>query len=116
MPGRNSPERRVFGTPTWIQGEPIARAIKLGADDLKFFCYQAAMARPGPVTGIALDNWFFGETLAGRLHLELRRLLLSMDDPDLRRVGGNELRSPHDAAPCNQTIALAGRQGIQQEE
>jgi hypothetical protein len=29
--------------------------------DLRFFCYQAAMARPGPVTGIALDNWFFGE-------------------------------------------------------
>ena len=79
---------------SFVEGEPIARAIKLGADDLKFFCYQAAMARPGPVTGIALDNWFFGETLAGKLHLELRRLLLSVDDPDLRRVGEMSL-VPH---------------------
>ena len=73
--------------PSFVEGEPIARAIKLCADDLKHFCYQAAMARPGPVTGIVLDNWFFGETMAGMLHLELRRLLLTMDDADLRRVG-----------------------------
>lgn len=73
--------------PSFIEDEALARAIKLCADDLKHFYYQAAMARPGPVTGIALDNWFFGATLAGKLHLELRRLLLSMEDADLRRVG-----------------------------
>jgi len=73
--------------PSFIAGEPMARAIKLCADDLKHFYYQAAMARPAGITGIALDNWFFGETLAGALHIELRRLLLTMTDPALQRVG-----------------------------
>jgi hypothetical protein len=72
----------------------MARAIKLCADDLKFFYYQAAMARPAGITGIALDNWFFGDTLAGALHFELRRLLLTMQDPALRRVGEMSL-VPH---------------------
>jgi hypothetical protein len=74
-------------TPSFLEGESMPRAIKLCADDLKHFYYQAAMARPAGVTGIALDNWFFGATLAGKLHFELRRLLLSMEDPALRRVG-----------------------------
>ena len=73
--------------PSFVEGESMPRAIKLSADDLKHFYYQAAMARPAGVTGIALDNWFFGETRAGELHFELRRLLLSMEDPALRRVG-----------------------------
>ena len=80
--------------PSFVEGEPVARAIKLCADDLKHFCYQAALARPGAVTGLALDNWFFGETIAGKLHLELRRLLMSMDDPVLHRVGAVNL-VPH---------------------
>jgi hypothetical protein len=82
------------GISSFVPGEPLARAIKLCADDLKFFYYQAAMARPAGITGIALDNWFFGETLAGALHFELRRLLLTMQDPALRRVGEMSL-VPH---------------------
>src|SRR5690606_6706809 len=66
---------------SFVPDEPMARAIKLCADDLKFFYYQAAMARPAGVTGLALDHWFFGETSAGRLHFLLRRLLIAMDDP-----------------------------------
>jgi hypothetical protein len=73
--------------PSFVEGETMSRAIKLCADDLKHFYYQAAMARPAGITGIALDNWFFGEALAGSLHFELRRLLLSMEDPALRRIG-----------------------------
>jgi len=79
---------------SFLPGEPMARAIKLCADDLKFFYYQAAMARPAGITGIALDNWFFGETLAGALYFELRRLLLTMQDPALHRVGEMSL-VPH---------------------
>lgn len=79
---------------SFVEGEPLSRAIKLSADDLKYFYYQAAMARPAGVTGLALDNWFFGETLAGKLHVELRRLLLTMSDPALRRVGEMSL-VPH---------------------
>ena len=79
---------------SFVPGEPLPRALKFCADDLKFFYYQAAMARPAGITGIALDHWFFGETLAGMLHFELRRLLSAMQDPALRRVGEMSL-VPH---------------------
>ncbi|MDP2399466.1 MAG: hypothetical protein Q8M53_14050 [Burkholderiales bacterium] len=82
------------GIPSFVTGEPMARAIKLCADDLKHYYYQAALARPGRATGIAVDNWFFGDTAAGRLHIELRRLLKAMDDPALRRIGEMNL-VPH---------------------
>lgn len=82
------------GIPSFVADEPMARAIKLCADDLKHYYYQAALARPGRATGIAVDNWFFGDTAAGRLHIELRRLLKNMVDPALRRVGEMNL-VPH---------------------
>lgn len=80
--------------PPFVTGEPMARAIKLCADDLKHFYYQAALARPGRATGIAVDNWFFGDTAAGKLHIDLRKQLKTMDDPALRRVGEMNL-VPH---------------------
>jgi hypothetical protein len=80
--------------PSFVTGESMARAIKLCADDLKHYYYQAALARPGRATGIAVDNWFFGNTAAGQLHIELRGLLKTMDDPALRRVGEMNL-VPH---------------------
>ncbi|MEQ8702235.1 MAG: hypothetical protein RLT05_37440 [Bauldia litoralis] len=80
--------------PSFVEGEPIHRAIKLCADDLKHFCYQAALSRPGSPSGLELDTWFFGQTLAGKLHIELRALLMTMDDPALHRVGAINL-VPH---------------------
>lgn len=80
--------------PSFVEGEPMARGIKLCADDLKHFYYQAALARPAGASGIAVDQWFFLETLAGKLHFDLRRLLLTMADPALRRVGDMSL-IPH---------------------
>lgn len=97
--------------PSFVEGEPVARAIKLCADDLKHFCYQAALARPGAVTGLALDDWFFGQTMAGKLHLELRRLLMSMEDPVLHRVGAINLvphTMTHHAEPGGEKKAGGG--------
>ncbi len=80
--------------PPFVEDEPMPRAIKLCADDLKHFCYQAALFRPGTPTGLELDEWFFGQTMAGKLHIELRALLMTMDDPALHRVGAINL-VPH---------------------
>jgi len=92
---------------SFVAGEPMARAIKLCADDLKHFCYQAALSRPGTPTGLELDNWFFGQTMAGKLHIELRALLMSMEDPALHRVGAINL-VPH--TMTHHAEAAAGEQ------
>ncbi len=69
----------------------LDRTVKFAADDLKHFYYQAGLARPGHVTDIALDDWFFGTTLAGEMLLRLRTALLGSDDPELRRFGETSL-------------------------
>jgi hypothetical protein len=72
---------------SFVDDEPMARAIKFAADDLKHFYYQAAMARPGSASYSDVDNWFFGETLAGMLIIEIRKIIIALDDAALKRVG-----------------------------
>lgn len=72
---------------SFLDGEPLARAIKLTADDLKHFYYQGALARPGSVTYEDIDNWFFGGSSAGMLILEVRKILIRSKDAALKRVG-----------------------------
>jgi hypothetical protein len=72
---------------TFIPGQPITRALKLIADDLKYFYYQAAMARPDNVSDIQLSNWFFGETLAGKLLINIRKICLEHENPNLKIIG-----------------------------
>ena len=88
--------------PSFVDAEPMARAIKLTADDLKHFYYQAALARPGAVTYEDVDNWFFGDSLGGMLILEIRKILISSEDAALNRVGVVNLlplAMSHHAAP-----------------
>ena len=73
--------------PSFVDGEPMDRAIKFAADDLKHFYYQAALARPGAATYGDIDNWFFGDTLAGMLILEIRKIIIGLEDAALKRVG-----------------------------
>ena len=73
-------------TPSFLEGENMARAIKLTCDDLKHFYYQAALAKPA-ATYEDIDNWFFGESLGGTLILEIRKILIGLEDPVLKRVG-----------------------------
>jgi len=51
---------------------PLPRAFKLSTDELKYFYFQAALARPGTITDVQLGDWFFGDTLAGKLFFQLK--------------------------------------------
>ena len=66
---------------------PPERTVKYAADDLKHFYYMAGLSKPGRITDIELDNWFFGETLAGELLLRLKAALLVSNDTDLKSFG-----------------------------
>jgi len=67
-----------------MAGYPAHLAVKFAADDLKHFYYEAALARPARVTDLEMDDWFFARTLAGRLIVRLRDVLLKSDDERVR--------------------------------
>jgi hypothetical protein len=67
-----------------MAGYPPHLALKFAADDLKHFYYQAALARPARVTDVEIDDWFFDDTLAGRLIVALKEALMNSDDEAVR--------------------------------
>jgi len=75
------------GIVSFMKEQPIDRALKLTADDLKYFYYQAAMARPRNISDIQAGNWFYSETLAGKLFIELRELCLNHKTKELQMIG-----------------------------
>lgn len=72
---------------SFMADQPIGRALKLTADDLKHFYIQAAMAKPGTISDIQMGDWFYGETLAGKLFIKLRELCLSHEVEALQMIG-----------------------------
>lgn len=72
---------------SFLSDQPITRALKLTADDLKHFYFQSAMARPINISDGQLGNWFFGETLAGRLMIKIRAICLDHESKTLQLIG-----------------------------
>jgi hypothetical protein len=82
-------------TPGPLAGVPAVRAVKLAADDLKHFYYQAALAQPGAVTDVRIASWFFGETRMGNLFLQIREKYLASDNEALARLAQLQLVPGH---------------------
>lgn len=70
-----------------IDGAPIQRAIKLATDDLRHFYYEGALAKPGNVSDMDLANWFWGETLAGKVFLKIRDVCRDSERKELAPLG-----------------------------
>lgn len=73
--------------PSYREDLGLGDAIKLACDEIKAFYYEAATAQPGPSTSAALDEWFWGETTAGKVFLELKAVCLESDDPVMQALG-----------------------------
>jgi hypothetical protein len=63
--------------------------VKLASEDLKVVYHEAATAQPGKRQATALEvaDWFWGETRAGALLLDLKRRYAESDDPAIRLLG-----------------------------
>ena len=70
-----------------IKGEGHIRGLKLAADGLQHYYYQAAMAKPGIKSDVELGDWFYGETLAGWIFMKIRDIMLNSDDKDMKVAG-----------------------------
>jgi len=66
-------------------------AVKFAADDLKAWYLEAATARPGAAGSAALNDWFWGETAAGRLLLQLSAVCRGIDTPVMQWLGHKSL-------------------------
>ena len=61
---------------------------KLASEDLKVFYFEAATAQPGDKADSGeLNDWFFGETVAGRVFLRLKQIFEHSQDPETQMVG-----------------------------
>jgi hypothetical protein len=72
---------------------PLAVAIRLAAQDLKAFYFEAAVSRPGaalPKSG-AFNRWFWNETAAGRVLQKVKERCIDEKDEALRMTGARLL-------------------------
>ena len=75
---------------TQAMGLPLAVAIRLAAQDLKAFYFEAAAARPGAELPESTEfiHWFWNETAAGRVMKVVKERCLKEKDKALRITGG----------------------------
>jgi len=68
----------------------LSTALRLAAQDLKSFYFEAVTARPGsaaPSSG-EFSRWFWQETTAGRILKAVKERCLKETDKSLRKTGG----------------------------
>lgn len=69
----------------------VAEALKRTCDDLMAFYFEAAAAQPGNPPGDEIRKWFWKETVAGRLILDLRDVCRKRSDPGMQSLGRSGL-------------------------
>jgi len=67
----------------------LAYSLNFATDDLKAFYFEGITAQPGQQSPSSevLSDWFWGETLAGKVLLAIKKVCMENEDRELRRVG-----------------------------
>ena len=74
-----------------LDGLALPQALKFAAEDVKAWYLEAATARPGPVTSAALTDWYWRETAAGALVLQVAALCRDSGVAALKALGERSL-------------------------
>ncbi|MBN1571885.1 MAG: hypothetical protein JW984_01675 [Deltaproteobacteria bacterium] len=77
------------GAPQNPRGDmPLSLILNFATDDLKAFYYESITAQPGQESpsGKVLEDWFWGETKAGKMLLMLKESCKKSDDPMMQAV------------------------------
>src|SRR5262249_54561476 len=75
------------GHPEPPQGVTAVQQLRWAVDDLKAFYLEALSAGRETPSSRQMQTWFWDRTLAARVIIELRRLLLGRDDKQSQAVG-----------------------------
>lgn len=62
----------------------LSDGLRLAVEDLKAFYTEALLAQPGATANDALVRWFWEETAAGRILLDMREICVKADDEGLK--------------------------------
>ena len=66
---------------------PLADVIRLCAEDLKAYFFEAAAAQPGAAGSRQLSDWFWQETVAADTLKQLKQRCLASDDDAIKFLG-----------------------------
>lgn len=77
--------------PSYDSQATAAEALKRACDDLRAFYFEAAAAQPGNPAGNEIQKWFWKETVAGKLLLELREVCRRRSDQGMQALGRSGL-------------------------
>lgn len=77
--------------PSYNTKMSIGEALKRACDDLKAFYLEATSAQPGNLDNNAVDQWFWRETIAGKLFLELQQVCLKSAEKSMQLLGRSTL-------------------------
>jgi hypothetical protein len=67
---------------------PVSRA-RFAIDDIKVFYFEAALANGGRPSSYQLNDWFWKQTLAGKMILDFQNATRLADDKNLRMIAGS---------------------------
>ena len=81
----------------------IAETLKLATEDLKAWYMEAATAQPGSSTSKQIADWFWGETTAGAVFLDLHNAMAASDDPKTQILATRSFIPRRQAHRLNQT-------------
>jgi hypothetical protein len=85
----------ALGKPPEMPGMdlPLAVAIRLAAQDLKAFYFEAAVSRPGAdfPESAQFNRWFWNETAAGRVLKVVKKQCMNEKDESLQMTGAKLL-------------------------
>ncbi len=70
--------------PLFRDGLTLAAALKLAADELKAFYYEAKAVQPGRHSPDEVLRWFWTETSAGEAFVAIRDLAAKSEDPSFK--------------------------------
>jgi hypothetical protein len=71
----------------FLENEPIERALKLASDDLKYFYFQAALARPDGASDFKINEWLYRQTYLGKAFFLIRDICLKHTSKKLNISG-----------------------------
>jgi hypothetical protein len=83
----------VEGTPgpAYDAGLPDADALRLACEEVKAYYFEALGAQPGTPDAATLRNWFWEQTAAGKLLLDLRRAADACGDASVAQFARDSL-------------------------
>ncbi len=78
----------------------LGNFLKIASEDIKAWYMEAATAQPGYSTSVEIQNWFWGETTAGAIFLDLNSVFEISEDPLLQYMARSSF------VPRNQRFRL----------